>query len=183
MCEIIRDIEPWFADGLEVCTSIIHGLGLFAATPFPYGCDILHLGGCLYHISQRRSADLMPSTTTPLSEEVLLAEPAQGRKDYSDYLNHSCDPNVGFRDAISIIAIRNIAAGEELVIDYAFWESDATWKLKTVCNCGSRNCRKIVSGEDWKHVVPIDDRFQYFSPFVRRRILALTEKGNKNDRK
>jgi hypothetical protein len=166
-------MEPWFADGLEVRLSIVHGQGLFVTEAFPFGSLIIRLGGCLFHISQRRSADVMPSTSTPLSEEVILAEPARGRKDYSDYLNHSCEPNIGFRDAISIVAIRNIAAGEELVIDYAFWECDAAWKLKTLCNCGSRNCRKIVSGEDWKQVRLTDDRLQYFSPFVRRRILAL----------
>ena len=114
----------------------------------------------------------MPSTTTPLSEYVLLAEPSDGSKDYSDYLNHSCDPNIGFRDAISIIAIRDISADEEMLIDYAFWESDVAWKLKDACKCGSRKCRKNITGEDWKIVKASEVRFLYFSPFVKRRILT-----------
>lgn len=180
MPSIIRDIELWFADGLEIRPSIIHGQGLYATRPFRRGSDIFRLGGCLFHISERRTAVVMASTTTPLSEQVLLAEPALGSKDYSDYLNHACGPNIGFRDAISIFAIKDIAAGEELVIDYAFWECDPVWKLKNVCNCGSENCRKDVSGEDWKLIKPNDERFQYFSPFLKRRILTLAERGNAN---
>lgn len=178
---IIRDIEPWFVDGLEVRNSIVHGQGLYGKRHFQRASDILRLGGCLFLIFERRSVDVMPSTTTPLSEKVLLAEPSQGSKDYSDYLNHSCDPNIGFRDAISIVAIRDIPAGEELVIDYAFWECDSAWKLKNACNCGGRNCRKNVTGEDWKMVRPTDERFRYFSPFVKRRILGLAKRGNTND--
>lgn len=181
MQRIIRDIEPWFADGLVVRSSIVHGQGLYAIRHYRRGSNILRLGGCLFHISERRTAGVMPSTTTSLSEEVILAEQSHGSRDYSDYLNHSCDPNVGLRDAISIVAIRDIPAGEELVIDYTFWECDSTWKLKNVCNCGGWNCRKNVTGEDWKVVRPTDERFMYSSPFVKRRILALTEKGNNND--
>ncbi len=178
---IIRDIEPWFADGVEVRSSIIHGKGLYSKRLFERGSDILRIGGCLFHISERRSGYVMPSTTTPVSEQVIMAERVRGSKDYSDYLNHSCDPNIGFRDAISIVAIRDIPAGEELVIDYAFWECDSAWKLKTVCNCGSRNCRQNVTGENWQLVKPTDECYRYFSPFLKRRILALAEKGNTND--
>ena len=88
----------------------------------------------------------MPSTTTPLSETVLLAEPSHGSKDRSDHINHSCDPNIGFRECLTIIAIRDISGGEELAIDYAFWECEASWKLRSVCNCGGRHCRGNITG-------------------------------------
>ena len=73
---------------------------------FPAGVDLIRLGGCFYHHSERRSVDLMSSTTTPLSENVVLAEPSCGSKDLSDYINHSCRPNIGFRDALSFVAVR-----------------------------------------------------------------------------
>jgi uncharacterized protein len=170
----IRDIEPWFADGLEVRESAIHGLGLFAGTYFPRGADLIRLGGRLFHISERRLPEVMPSTTTPISEEVVLAEPSYGKKDLSDYVNHSCNPNIGFRDAMCLVAINDVSANEELVTDYAFWEADSGWRLKAPCNCGSLCCRRTVSGGDWKSVRPDDEPFQYFSPFLKRRILSLT---------
>lgn len=78
MHQNIKDIEPWSADGLEVRSSIIHGQGLFAARPFSSGSHILRLGGYLFPISKRWSSDVMPSTTTPLCEEFILAERAGG---------------------------------------------------------------------------------------------------------
>ena len=48
----------------------------------------------------------------------------------SVFINHSCDPNVGFRGQVVYVAMRDIAAGEELCHDYAMERSDdATRKL------------------------------------------------------
>ncbi|NNN20116.1 MAG: SET domain-containing protein-lysine N-methyltransferase [Acidimicrobiaceae bacterium] len=175
MSDLIPDIEAWFSEGLEVRQSPIHGYGLYATIPFRAGHRILRLGGYLFHISERRANGVMPSTTTPLSEEVILAELATGCKDYSDHINHSCDPNIGFTDAISIVTIRDVGAGEELVTDYAFWECDAAWRLRIPCNCNTPVCRRNITGEDWKAFRAADPLYRYFSPFLRRRI--LTAKG------
>jgi hypothetical protein len=106
----------------------------------------MRLGGVLFESSQRRTTEVMPSTTTPLGETVLLAEPRFGTKDFSDYLNHSCNPNLGFKDAIDIVAIRNILQGEELTIDYTFCECDVSWNLRNLCGCGFERCRVNVTG-------------------------------------
>lgn len=181
MLRHIRDIEPWFVDGLEIRESPIHGRGLYANRRYERSSAIIRLGGCLFNISQRGTAEVMPSTTTPLSETVLLAEPSNGSKDYSDYLNHSCNPNSGFMDAISIVAIRDIVPGEEIVIDYTFWECDVGWALRHDCRCGAERCRKKVTGRDWMAVKPTDWSFQYFSPFMKRRVLAMAEQGENDD--
>lgn len=97
---------------------------------------------------------------------------ADSESDYSDYLNHSCNPNVGMDDCLTVIAINDISAGEELVYDYAFCEADEQWRLKAVCNCGSTNCRKTITGEDWKLFGQSHKLFPFFSPFIRRRIIA-----------
>ena len=180
MTDLIRDIEPWFADGLFVSPSAIHGRGLHTTQPLNRGIAVLRFGGWLYNVAERRSAAVLPSTTTPVSEGVILAEPSEGEKDLSDYLNHSCAPNVGFRDALSVVAIADIPKDGELVIDYAFWECDAKWQLKTPCNCGSRDCRSTVTGDDWKRIPPTDPTFPYFSPFLKRRILAFRNNQEKD---
>ena len=166
----IRDIDPWFSKGLLLKASKIHGLGLFTSANIASGKLILTFGGCLLPLSNRRSTDVIPSTAIPLSENIILAECTNAQKDLSDYINHSCNPNIGFRDAISIIAIKNIKKGEELVIDYAFWEVDPSWKLKHDCNCGNKNCRGTISGVDWKQIKSTHIHFNYLSPFLKRRI-------------
>ncbi len=56
-----------------------------------------------------------------------------------DYGNHSCDPNTDR----SLVALRDIDAGEELTGDYAKF-STKDWKMK--CNCRAKNCKGIVRG-------------------------------------
>ncbi len=38
------------------------------------------------------------------------------------FLNHSCEPNVGFAGNIVLVAMRDVAAGEELTTDYALFD-------------------------------------------------------------
>jgi uncharacterized protein len=63
-------------------------------------------------------------------------------EDPSNYGNHSCDPNIAPSDD-GVVALRDIAAGDEITIDYAQF-SPKSWSLK--CNCGSPKCRHIVRG-------------------------------------
>ncbi|MGD2171626.1 MAG: SET domain-containing protein [Gammaproteobacteria bacterium] len=87
--------------------------------------------------------------------------------DMSVYMNHSCDPNVGFRGQVVYVAMRDIAAGEELCHDYAMERSD---DYHLDCHCGSPLCRGKVSGEDWK-LPELQARYgDYFSIYLRRKI-------------
>lgn len=64
----------------------------------------------------------------------------------SDYANHSCDPNSGIvKDArgLKLVAIRPIAAGEEITHDYStLLGADDVWTMR--CNCGAAGCRRVV---------------------------------------
>jgi len=55
------------------------------------------------------------------------------------YVNHSCDPNTN-PSKEGDIAIKNIKIGEEITSDYSKDSSE----LKMKCNCGTKNCRKII---------------------------------------
>src|SRR5688572_29421667 len=67
------------------------------------------------------------------------------------YLNHSCDPNaeiIGLEygrpgenraDQLLLVAVREIATGDEITIDYA-WSAENSIR----CLCGSPNCRGWV---------------------------------------
>ena len=90
-----------------------------------------------------------------------VAEPA-------DFVNHSCDPNAGLQGPITLVAMRNIFPGEEICFDYAM--SDGTPYDEFECHCGSANCRKVVTGNDWR-LPELQVRYRgYFSPYIQRRI-------------
>ncbi|MBK9377047.1 MAG: SET domain-containing protein-lysine N-methyltransferase [Saprospiraceae bacterium] len=57
--------------------------------------------------------------------------------------NHSCEPNTAY-NGLNVIAIRNIASGEELTLDYASLIDETAASFE--CKCGSKNCRKQIYG-------------------------------------
>ncbi len=64
------------------------------------------------------------------------------------FLNHSCDPNCEtdeIDDRVWIMAIRDIAAGEELVYDYNLYDGDED---EATCNCGATCCRSTMYSTD-----------------------------------
>jgi SET domain-containing protein len=64
------------------------------------------------------------------------------------YMNHSCNGNIGFNANGDFVAIKDIKKDEELTYDYALAESNQKFSMK--CNCGSSNCRHLITGNDWK---------------------------------
>jgi len=96
-------------------------------------------------------------------------------KEPNDCFNHSCDPNLGFSGQIGLVALRDIRSGEELMFDYAM--SDGGPYDEFECYCGTSNCRKKITGNDWK-LPELWGRYKgYFSPYLARRIAALSAKA------
>jgi len=88
--------------------------------------------------------------------------------DPADYFNHSCEPNAGFNSPISLVAMRDVPAGEEICFDYAM--SDANEFDQFPCCCGAAECRGFVSGKDWQ-IPELQERYNgYFSPYLQQRI-------------
>jgi uncharacterized protein len=62
--------------------------------------------------------------------------------DDARFMNHSCAPNVGVIGDSFEIALRDIAAGEELVVDYGIYELREYESF--LCCCGSTACRGTI---------------------------------------
>ena len=85
-------------------------------------------------------------------------------------MNHSCNPNAGLQGQITLVALRNIAAGEQICFDYAM--SDAHPDFYLDCACGTPQCRGKVTGNDWM-IPELQERYKgYFSPYIQRQIEA-----------
>ena len=83
------------------------------------------------------------------------------------FINHSCEPNVGFAGNIVLVAMRDISAGEELTTDYALFDDyDGTME----CRCGTPSCRGTVSGRDWQRPDLQRKYGSYFSSYLLRRL-------------
>jgi SET domain-containing protein len=82
--------------------------------------------------------------------QVGVSSYIQLRKPYI-YINHSYEPNVGIRTHATLVALRPIRKGEELVYDYSATEwtpqnfppyYGTHWPM--ACRCGSKQCRKLI---------------------------------------
>jgi hypothetical protein len=66
--------------------------------------------------------------------------------DPATLLNHDCEPNLGVREnalsAYDFLALREIAAGEELTFDYAMTEYELAEPLS--CLCGAVDCTGTI---------------------------------------
>ena len=85
-----------------------------------------------------------------------------------DWVNHSCNPNLGLSGQLSFVAMRDIAVDEEVCYDYAM--SDGSEIDEFVCGCRAPNCRRKITGQDWKNPILQKKYEGYFSPYLARRI-------------
>ncbi len=143
---------------VETRTSRIEGLGLFAARPFSTGKRIRQIN--------------VVREVTPASP---LREDLGERADHCDYpngqivllgppdrhVNHSCDPNAYVLcecDGSFLVARRDIAAHEEITVDYNI---NITGGTAWPCHCGATRCRGTVVGDFF--LLPLDIQCEYRS--------------------
>jgi len=88
--------------------------------------------------------------------------------------NHSCDGNLGFDANGDFIARRNIKKGVEISFDYGLADSNPNYKLN--CLCKSKNCRKVVTGNDWKNPAYRKKQFKYMLHVLKGHPLPNIEK-------
>lgn len=161
----------WFSPKVEKYHSRIEGTGLVARQPIAVGELVVVKGG---HVFSREKRDELAKTLGPAEIQIddhLFIGPvcAEERDGAMMYLNHSCDPNLGFVGQIAFHAMRDIAAGEELSFDYATGDDD-DWAMD--CTCGSACCRKRITGHDWK-IPELQHKYaDWFSPYLARKIAA-----------
>ncbi len=112
-----------------------HGSGAFASEPIREGEPIIVFSGPVLHRSEVDFGDYH----LQIGEALYLGP--SGVAD--DYINHSCRPNSGFRGGLTLYALRDIDADEEITWDYstAIDEEDFAG---FPCACGSSDCRGVV---------------------------------------
>lgn len=118
-----------------------HGKGVFACAAIVQGECIMTFAGALLSRDQVDFDDYH----LQVGEDLYLG-PSRG---LDDYVNHSCEPNSGFRNGLDLVALRDILPSEEITWDYstAIDESDFAG---FPCSCGVPMCRGKV--ESFRHL-------------------------------
>jgi uncharacterized protein len=155
----------WLSEKAEARKSPIHGLGVFAKEPIKKGENVGVLGGIIVPTSEIREYwKIMGHIGIQIDNNFFIVPTTREELEEKGVFNHSCNPNLGYSNSITLVAIKNIEAGEELVFDYAFNE---TYHDSMKCNCGSKNCRGIIKPDDYK-IKEIKEKYrQYYSPYLR----------------
>lgn len=144
----------------------VSGRGIFALQQIKKGELIAMFGGIVYQWDEFRTLpEIERSLCLQVDDDLFLVPRPIGE---GDYVNHCCDPNAGLSGQIGLVAMRDISAGEEIRFDYAMCDTVAYDEFP--CSCGTPNCRKSVTGSDWK-LPELQYRYAgYFAPHVQRKI-------------
>ena len=131
---------PYQKFAVDVRPSPIDGHGVFAAEPIPKRLKIGEIRGESISVQEAR----IRATRT---ERIMIVELSARRaidfsrsSDPMRFTNHSCKANARLcirQGRVEFYAVRDIAPGEELTVDYG--ESHHDGQLR--CRCGAAGCR------------------------------------------
>ncbi|MGI8677184.1 MAG: SET domain-containing protein [Jatrophihabitans sp.] len=164
------DEQCWLHPDVALGPSVIAGRGLFAATDLGAGTVVSRLGGRLVgddELCELLAADRYVDAIGVTEGVHLLLAPGSDNR----FGNHSCEPNLGWAGEYTLVAMRDIATGDELTHDYATSTGDAGFVL--YCHCETYRCRQVVEGTDWQ-IPQLQQRYaSFWTPMLRRRIDGL----------
>lgn len=147
------DNEKIVTGGMEVRTSTIEGQGGFAVAHIKRGDCLIEYTG--ERISKQESAhrcSLGNHFIFDINEEFDLDGSVESNP--ARFINHSCAPNAEAElddDRIWIIALRDIAPGEEITFNYGYDLEDFR---DHPCRCGASSCVGYILAEEYWSSLP-----------------------------
>jgi SET domain-containing protein len=128
--------------------SAIHGTGAFASAAVPAGTRLIeYVGERITKAESLRRCELNNQCIFSIDETHDL----DGSVDWNParFINHSCAPNceaVLEEGRIWLIALRPIAAGEEITFNYGY---DLESFREHPCRCGAEQCVGFIVAEEF----------------------------------
>jgi SET domain-containing protein len=152
------------------------GEGFFAHAPIVKDERILIVGGYIMTVEEEAA---MPGKShdngIQITEDLVICTTPEDEWAGINFLNHSCNPNSGFRGQIFLVAMRDIAEGEEVTIDYAMVLSRNTsgTPYSLECLCKTDGCRSVITDEDWRNESLQKKYKGYFQEYLEEKIDTL----------
>jgi len=167
-----KEILPKFIGGRKVYEKKGNlGEGVFAKKDIKKGEILMVMGGYILTIDDENSlSGVVADKPIEISNNFSIGprKPSDLPLMPQHYVNHSCNPNTGFKGQLFMVAMKNIKKSEEIVYDYAMVMNSnekSNSYFKIACLCGSKKCRGFVAEDDWKRPElqkKYDGYFQYF---------------------
>lgn len=168
--------HSYITDKVKVFRSGIHQRGVFAVRPIKKGEVISVWGGFI--ITQKEFNGLsgkifkaIENYAIKVADGFYLVSSKKGGLEDDDFFNHSCNPNAGIKGHLLVVAMRDVAPGEEVAYDYAMTDAGFDYSFK--CGCGQKNCRKIITAGDWKKSALQRKYKGYFSWYIQEKINGI----------
>lgn len=167
---------------MEVRETKKNGRGVFAIADIKKDEIVSAVGGYIMTLDEfgELPEELM-HYPSQIHEELVLGVKNIHEIDDAYYFNHSCEPNIGYGGQVFFRAMRVIAEGEELTFDYGMELYPSKTDIPEgkpafdtlECNCGKKNCRKIITEYDWC-IPELQEKYDgYFSWFIQEKIDSL----------
>lgn len=145
----------------KVRGSAIHGSGMFASKPIPAGTRVIEYTGERITKAEAHRRELLRQRRLRgggdgniYTFELTRRHDIDGRVPWNTarFINHSCEPNCEsriVRGRVWILALRDIAPGEELTYDYGY---DFENHGDHPCRCGASGCAGYIvkSSQRWR---------------------------------
>jgi hypothetical protein len=145
------------------------GIGVFAHVDIPSGATVAGFGGSVVDRGEFGTLDETWRIHSLQIDDALYLVSVPPFSP-ADHVNHSCEPNCGIVGSCLLVAMCDIAAGDELCFDYAM--TDTHDYDEFLCACGTPSCRGLITGADWK-LPELQARYEgWFSAYIARRIEA-----------
>lgn len=161
--------HDWVHPSIYVVDTGIMGLGLVTSDLIPKGSVVILFGGSLMTWSKVDSLpEDMKDIPYQVADDIFFGVLNRSDIGVGERINHSCNPNCGFESEMRLVAIRDILPGETITMDYATCSSMESYRL--VCKCGSYNCRKVVTGDDWKSPELQSRLKNFYQPYLKEKL-------------
>ena len=148
--------------------SAIEGRGLVAVAPIAKDELVAIKGGHIVDTATLRSLpERLANSDVQIADGFHLV--ALDEAEYEPvmlFINHSCEPSVGFAGNTVLVAMRDVRPGEELTTDYALFDDHDEIMH---CHCRAPSCRGTISGKDWQRHDLQRKYGTYFSSYLQRR--------------
>jgi SET domain-containing protein len=97
--------------------------------------------------------------------------------------NHSCNANCGFggEEEELVVAIRDIAIGEEMTYHYGLMDSENSLWTGLICKCGADNCAGELKFDFWRDPEWQKKYEDYAGAHIKRKIRKLREEQEKTE--
>ncbi|MBU1124765.1 MAG: SET domain-containing protein-lysine N-methyltransferase [Candidatus Omnitrophica bacterium] len=174
--------HSYLTNKVEVRCSGINRKGVFARRALRKDEVIAVWGGHI--ITEEKFKQLLRTRfknideyATKIADGFYLVSCTKGGLEDDDFFNHSCNPNAGIKGQIMMVAMRDIASGEEITYDYCMTDADFNYSFQ--CVCSARNCRKVITTCDWRKPGLQRKYRGYFSWYVQEKINRLKVPGRR----